>query len=136
MDYKYNLNYTYSTTKNRLNILIVDTDNIYGTKFKDYLYKRGHNVCIVNEGISCISKCMKNNYDIIFIDYHITDINSIELIECLKEVVKITSQIYLYTNDNILINNIYVKDIIIKPQLINLSKINNFIINIENEHKL
>jgi len=99
MSYKYNLDHSYSQ-KNKLNILIVDDDNNSSNLFKEVLELNGYNVETLDEGVKCISNCMKNNYDIIFLDYHIGDIDGADLADCLKDVLKTKSLIYAYTGDN------------------------------------
>lgn len=99
MSYKYNLDYSY-LHKNKLNILIVDDDINSSSLFKEILELNGYNVQTLDEGVKCISNCMKNNYDIIFLDYHIGDINGADLADCLKDVLKTKSLIYAYTGDS------------------------------------
>ena len=135
MVFKYDVDKSYYKKSNKLDILIVDDDEISAELFKEYLSIRGHNVISLNEGVKCITKCMKNKFDIIFLDYHIGDINGVELADCLKDVLKIKSKIYAYTGDNNpevikKINDIGMDGIIIKP--IDLNKINRIIIDIEN----
>jgi CheY-like chemotaxis protein len=130
---QYNLDNIY-ISKKRLNILIVDDDRNSSELFKEYLTIRGHNVYTLDEGVKCISSCMKNKYDIIFLDYHIGDIDGVELADCLKDVLKTESLIYAYTGDNSSdairkFKEIGMNGVIIKP--INLTDINNIIIDIE-----
>ena len=98
MSYKYNLDHSYSQ-KNKLNLLIVDDDNNSSSLFKEILELNGYNVQTLDEGVKCISNCMKNKYDIIFLDYHIGDIDGADLADCLKDVLKTQSLIYAYTGD-------------------------------------
>ena len=100
MDYKYNLENSYIKNKKNLDILIVDDDTNSAELFKEYLTMRGHNVSNLDEGVKCISNCMKNKYDIIFLDYHIGDIDGVELADCLKDILKTNALIYAYTGDN------------------------------------
>jgi len=134
MDYKYNLEYSYNQSKKKLNILIVDDDIISAELFKEYLSLRGHNVVNINEGVKCISTCLNNTYDIIFLDYHIGDIDGVELADCLKDVLNSKAIIYAYTGDNSSIalkkfKDIGMKGAIIKP--LDLKSINNILNNIE-----
>jgi CheY-like chemotaxis protein len=137
MAYKYGVDSLYMNKSKGLNILIVDDDEMSSELFKEYLSLRGHNVLSLNEGIKCISQCMKNKYDIIFLDYHIGDIDGVELADCLKDVLKTESKIYAYTGDNSptaikKFKEIGMNGVLIKP--LNLKKINNIIIDIENEN--
>jgi PleD family two-component response regulator len=95
MSYGYNL-----TRKNKLNILVVDDDETSLELFKDILQFRGHNVTAVNEGVRCISHLQNNYYDIIFLDYHIGDIDGVDLADCIKDVFKHKSLIFAYTGDS------------------------------------
>lgn len=137
MAYKYGVDSCYLNKNKSLDILIVDDDEMSAGLFKEYLSLRGHNVLSLNEGVKCISECMRNKFDIIFLDYHIGDIDGVELADCLKDVLKSKSKIYAYTGDNSpdsikKFKEIGMKGVLIKP--INLNKINNIIIDIENEN--
>jgi PleD family two-component response regulator len=137
MSCNYNLEQSYINNKKKLDILIVDDDIDSSELFKEYLSLRGHNVFSLDEGVKCISKCMKNKYDIIFLDYHIGDIDGVELADCLKDVLKTKSLIYAYTGDNSpeaikKFKEIGMNGAIIKP--INLKIINNYIIDIEQQN--
>jgi CheY-like chemotaxis protein len=127
MNYTYNVDYSYHNKK--LNILIVDDDTISSELFKDILESYGHNVKTLDEGIKCLSNCIKNDYDIIFLDYHIGDIDGVELADCLKDVLHKKSSIYAYTGDSNPMIMKKCKDIgmngaIIKPiNVININKI-------------
>jgi CheY-like chemotaxis protein len=103
-------------TKKKLNILVVDNDAKSSELFKNILELRGHNVKSLNDGISCITNCQHNNYDVIFLDYHISDIDRDQLVDFLKDIYKVKSLIFAYTSDN---NT----DQIIRPIDINLLNI-------------
>jgi two-component system sensor histidine kinase TorS len=129
----YNLNYSYSHKK-KLNILIVDDDTQSSELFKEILELNGYNVNTLDEGMKCISRCMKDKYDIIFLDYHIGDIDGADLADCLKDVLKIKSLIYAYTGDSnpdIIkkCQDIGMNGALIKP--ININIINNIMKTIE-----
>ncbi len=137
MDYKFNLENSYINNKKKLDILIVDDDITSGELFKEYLTLRGHNVVNITEGVQCISKCMKNTYDIIFLDYHIGDIDGVELADCLRDVLKTKSLIYAYTGDNSpaaleKFKEIGMNGAIIKP--LNFSILNNILGDIEHHN--
>jgi CheY-like chemotaxis protein len=137
MDYKYNLEHSYINNKKKLDILIVDDDTNSSELFKELLSLRGHNVSSIDEGVKCISNCMKNKYDIIFLDYHIGDIDGVELADCLKDVLKSEALIYAYTGDNSpdalkKFREIGMNGAIIKP--INIKTINNILIDIEQQN--
>ena len=90
--------YNYDKKKN-LNILIVDDDQEASKYFKKILEMRGHTVITLDEGIRCVSKCLDNHYDIIFMDYHIEDINGDEVTTIIKDDYSNKSQVFAYTGD-------------------------------------
>jgi len=138
MAYNYCVEHSY-IKKQKLNILIVDDDINSSDLFKEILELRGHNVTTLDEGVKCISKCLNSNYDIIFLDYHIGDIDGVELADCLKDVLKIKSCIYAYTGDNNQktidkFKNIGMNGVLIKP--ININNINNILIDLETKKNI
>lgn len=93
--------------KKQFKILIVDDDINIASTFGEILEYRGHDVTIVNEGIKCISKCQYNHYDIIFMDFHLTDdeekydeTNGAEVTDLLKTVCSVDSIVIAITGDN------------------------------------
>ena len=96
---------TQTTTRNQydrkktLDILIVDDDKSALKYFEKILQLRGHNVTIIDEGIRCVSKCLDNHYDIIFMDYHIDDITGDELTSIIKDDYSNNSKVFAYTGD-------------------------------------
>lgn len=82
-----------------LNILIVDDDVEASKYFAKILKMRGHNVATLDEGIRCVSRCLDNEYDIIFMDYHIDDINGDEVTKIIKDDYSNTSMVFAYTGD-------------------------------------
>jgi CheY-like chemotaxis protein len=133
MSYNYCVEYSY-IKKNKLNILIVDDDKNSSELFKEILELRGHNVITLDEGVKCISKCINNNFDIIFLDYHIGDIDGVELADCLKDILKTQSKIYAYTGDNTQLavdkfRTIGMNGVFIKP--LNIMSINHMLERIE-----
>lgn len=91
---------TQYNTKKKLDILIVDSNTQSSELFKKLLELRGHNVKSLNDGISCITNCQHNKYDVIFIDNHISDIDRDQLVDFLKDIYKIKSLIFAYQNNN------------------------------------
>ena len=95
------------TKRRQFKILIVDDDTNIANTFGEILEYRGHDVTIVNEGIKCISKCQYNYYDIIFMDFHLTDdeleydeTNGAEVTDLLKTVCSVNSIVIAITGDN------------------------------------
>lgn len=133
MDYKYKASKDY-TKKRNFNILIVDDDEQSSSLFKELLELRGHTVCSINEGGQCISKCQHNSYDIIFLDYHLEDINGVDLADFIKDIFKSKALIFAYTGDFSSqalsdFKNIGMQGAIIKP--INPDLINQVMLSIE-----
>ena len=87
------------TKKRSYNILIVDDDFESSEMFKTLLELRGHNITTLEEGVSCISNCKSKTYDIIFMDYHIKDIDGVQLTDFIKDIYKSLSIIFAYTGD-------------------------------------
>jgi CheY-like chemotaxis protein len=73
------INYDVELNKKKVfNILIVDDDENVASSLKEYLECRGHLVTIVDEGSRGICQLYMNQFDIIFLDYHLdNDINPI-----------------------------------------------------------
>jgi CheY-like chemotaxis protein len=108
------------TEKQQFKILIVDDDIDLAASLSEILQERGHNVTITNEGISCISKCQNSNYDIIFMDYHLADINGIDTTDLIKNSCSVKSLIFAFTGDDSIaalsnFKNIGMDGAIIKP---------------------
>ena len=61
---------------------------------------RGHNITLVNESVSCINKCQNNDYDIIFMDFHLNDLNGVETTDLIKNVCFVKSLIFAITGDD------------------------------------
>ncbi|AYV75649.1 MAG: PAS domain-containing sensor histidine kinase [Terrestrivirus sp.] len=102
-------NYNYSTRsvnhiENRrkiFNILIVDDDENIANNLKLLLNSRGHNVMVVNDGIRCISRCKddETHFDIVFLDYHMDDIDGAQVADIVRDDKKKTI-IFAYTGDS------------------------------------
>jgi CheY-like chemotaxis protein len=97
----------YKDTNNKLNILIVDDDKDSRDSLRDMIKIRGHNVTTLDEGMKSVNRCHANKYDLIFMDYHIDDIDEnvgelsgTDVVRMIKECFDIESHIYAYTGDN------------------------------------
>jgi CheY-like chemotaxis protein len=108
----------------KLKILIVDDDDSSRDSLKDMIMMRGHDVTTLDEGMKCVNRCSENKFDIIFMDYHIGDLdgelNGTDIIKMIKEYFDVDSTIYAYTGDNtnMAINNCknsMMKGVFIKP---------------------
>jgi CheY-like chemotaxis protein len=100
-------NQYYKNPCKKLNILIVDDDKNSRESLRDILVIRGHNVITLDEGMKCINRCSDNHFDIIFMDYHINEIESdvgeltgTDIIRLLKDCYNQDSIMYAYTGDN------------------------------------
>lgn len=103
------------------NILIADDDIDVATGLGDYLKLRGHNITIVDDGIRCVSHCKDSSriYDIVFLDYHMQDLDGTQVAEIVKES-KSNTLIFAYTGDNSEsaiseFKNVGMSGVIIKP---------------------
>lgn len=116
---KTNINYDAETSKKRkFNILIIDDDDNVALLFKDYLESRGHLVSVTDEGTRGLVKSNNNNFDLIFMDYHLNKdgspiinnqcknnpksnsaIDGTVITECIKNSNN-KSLIFAYTGDN------------------------------------
>ena len=106
-------------------ILIVDDDNNMAQMFSEILKMRGHSVTIVNEGALCINKCHNDFYDIIFMDFHLEDLDGVNVTDVIKNVCNTKSLIFAFTGDDSGQSVAKFKDIgmtgaLIKPLDINL----------------
>lgn len=97
----------YRDNVKKLNILIVDDDKNSRESLRDMIKIRGHNVTTLDEGMKCVNRCSENKFDIIFMDYHIDDIdgdigelNGTDVIRIVRDCFDVDSVIYAYTGDN------------------------------------
>jgi CheY-like chemotaxis protein len=94
----------YKQSFKRLNILIVDDDENSRYSLRDLIKIRGHNVITLDEGMKCVNRCSDNIFDIIFMDYHINDlegeVTGIEITNIIRDCFNNESIIYAYTGDN------------------------------------
>lgn len=97
----------YNEDIRKLKLLIVDDDDNARESLNDILKARGHEVTSLDEGMKCVNRCSKNNFDIIFMDYHINDIdneigelNGTDVTKMVRDCFDVESLIYAYTGDN------------------------------------
>jgi CheY-like chemotaxis protein len=97
----------YNDNVKKLNVLIVDDDINSRESLGDMIKIHGHNVTTLDEGMKCVNRCSENNFDIIFMDYHIDDIDGeigelsgTDVIRMVRDCFNINSVIYAYTGDN------------------------------------
>lgn len=86
--------------KNYFKILVVDDDNFIAESLGEILSDRGHSVTIANESMTCLGKCQSTEFDIIFMDFHLTDYNGANTTDLLKNVCKIKSIVFGFTGDD------------------------------------
>jgi len=97
----------YNESGKQLKILIVDDDENSRESLKEMIKTRGHTITTLDEGMKCVNRCYDNSFDIIFMDYHINDIDGdigelsgTDVIRMVRECFNINSVIYAYTGDN------------------------------------
>ncbi len=81
-------------------ILIVDDDNDTAESFAEILKNRGHIVTIANEGVTCLGKCQNHHYDIIFMDFHMDNVNGVDTTDLIKNICHEKSIIFAFTGDD------------------------------------
>jgi CheY-like chemotaxis protein len=88
----------------KLNILIVDDDDDARESLKYMIQEEGHNVVDLDEGMKCVNRCSENKFDVIFMDYHIKDLDGelsgTDVTQMVKEYFNNDSWIYAYTGDS------------------------------------
>lgn len=100
-DFSANINkITNFNYKNLFKILVVDDDNFIAESLGEILSDRGHVVTIANESMTCIGKCQNTTYDIIFMDFHLSDINGANTADLLKNVCNNKSIVFGFTGDD------------------------------------
>lgn len=123
----------YKNNNKKLNILIVDDDANSRDSLKDIIKVRGHHVVTLDEGLKCVNRCSENIFDMIFMDYHIGDLDGdlvgTDVIRMVRECFDVDTIIYAYTGDDSIdaINNFKknnMKGAFIKP--VDASIINEF----------
>lgn len=97
----------YKETNKKLKLLIVDDDDNARESLEVILKTRGHDVVALDEGMKCVNRCFDNKFDIIFMDYHINDIDNeigeldgTDVTRMVRECFDVDSLIYAYTGDN------------------------------------
>lgn len=125
--------------KKIFNILIVDDDENIANNLKILLNSRGHNVTAVYDGIKCISRCndTETHYDIVFLDYHMHDIDGLQVADIVRCDKKKTI-IFAYTGDssekalenfkNVGMNGVIIKPIIVSSIDMLMNKLENSVI--------
>jgi len=86
--------------RNKFNILIIDDELEIAEMLGSILKTRGHDIVIETKGISGLSKCQDNKFDIIFMDFHIGDMNGIDIADLLKNRCMNTALIFAFTGDD------------------------------------
>lgn len=97
-------NSKYKEKSKKLKILIVDDDENARESLKDLIELRGHKVSVLDEGLKCVNRCSENNFDIIFMDYHINDldgeVNGTVIAHMINDYLDVNTIMYAYTGDN------------------------------------
>ena len=126
-------------SKRQFNILIVEDDKKVAEIFADVLRTRGHFVTVTNKAATCINECQSCSYDIIFMDFHLDDMNGVDTVDLLKTICMVKSLIFAFTGDDskealMLFESIGMDGAIIKPLDIDL--INKFMNSLETRNDL
>lgn len=66
-------------------VLIVDDERIILDVLEKMISNLGHNTTVSNTGIDALKKFQNNNFDLVFVDLIIPDINGLELIKKFKK---------------------------------------------------
>lgn len=120
-------------TKKQYKIMIVDDDVDIANMLQTILGSRGHNVTVVTDCISCLNKCQLSNYDVIFMDFYMENIDGVDLIKIINDACNSNPIVFAFTGDdskNILsmFKNAGAYGAIIKPIDINsINKLMNFL---------
>lgn len=86
--------------KKNLNILIVDDDDECSECLKMILEGDSHNVSVADEGGKCISLCQQNNFDVVFMDYHLDGLDGAYVTRILKDDMSDHSMVLACTGDD------------------------------------
>lgn len=97
----------YKESSKKLSFLIVDDDQASRDSLKEILEIRGHSVTTLDEGMMCVNRCSKKQFDVIFMDYHIDklgeglgELNGSTVVKLVKECFDVDPVVYAYTGDN------------------------------------
>lgn len=96
----YSLKNNKCVPKQQFRILIVDDDDNIAESFAEILTERGHCVTIINESLKCVNNCKNNQYDIIFMDFHLDRMNGTDTTELIKDIYNYKSLIFAFTGDD------------------------------------
>jgi CheY-like chemotaxis protein len=84
--------------KRKLKILIVDDDSDVALLLKQIIEIYDHEVYIVDDGLKCITHCQEETYDLIFMDYHMDELDGTDVVSIIKNIQK-HSLIFAFTGD-------------------------------------
>src|SRR5579872_2058650 len=91
-------NQDYIIGNKSLNVLIVDDDENSRESLKEIIKTRGHKVITLDEGLKCVNRCAETTFDIIFMDYHIGDLdgelNGTDIVQMIRECFDVNAYIY------------------------------------------
>lgn len=90
-----------------LKVLIVDDDENTRESLKDIIESRNHDVSTIDEGLKAINRCKEEKFDIIFMDYHMNDlndefgeVNGAEIVSMLNDIYEMDTYIFAFTGDS------------------------------------
>ena len=67
-----------------LHVLIVDDNKDSIQYLQNTIQSRGHHVDVVTEPVRCVTLCQNIQYDILFIDYHMPNLDGDDIIKIVK----------------------------------------------------
>jgi len=67
-----------------IKVLYVDDTEINRTVFKGMLYRSGAYVCLADKGTKAIELCEEQNFDIVFMDHYMPEMDGIETMESIR----------------------------------------------------
>lgn len=76
-------------------ILIVDDDLIFGKNFAVILKDKGYSVDLVESGNEAVNRLSAEDFNIVFLDIKLPDINGIEVLKKIKEINRKTNVIIM-----------------------------------------
>ena len=85
----------------------MDDDENSRESLRDIIKLRGHECVVLDEGMKCVNRCSETKFDIIFMDYHINELDAetqgeldgTDVIKIIRECFDIWIQVYAYTGD-------------------------------------
>lgn len=68
-----------------MKILVLDDDHVLTMILSDHLTDRGHQVVPAYKGKLAANFCENEDFDLVLVDFVLTEMNGVEFIECLRK---------------------------------------------------